>query len=208
MRILLICGCPYHPGGIPAEGAEFLKDSGHTLEICEKFKDADIESAAYDVVILSKSDQESDGAEWQTEPIRQSFIRFVERGGGLLAVHAGTVGGQDSMPLLKLIGCRFLFHPEQCAVTVKPVKNHPVTRGVGPFTVTDEHYYIDMLDPGAEILATAESEIARMPGCFVRAQGAGRVCALTPGHNIEVWREPDFQKLLSNAVLWCGGEVM
>jgi type 1 glutamine amidotransferase len=40
------------------------------------------------------------------------------------------------------------------------------------------------------------------PAGWTRAEGAGRVCVLTPGHNLEVWLHPEFQKLLLNACRW------
>jgi type 1 glutamine amidotransferase len=47
-----------------------------------------------------------------------------------------------------------------------------------------------------------------MPGCFVKGHGKGRVCVITLGHNLAVWHESGFRKLLSNALLWCcGSEV-
>ena len=41
---------------------------------------------------------------------------------------------------------------------------------------------------------------------YVRTQGKGRVCVLTPGHTHDVWGNSHFQVLLENAVRWCGNK--
>jgi len=40
------------------------------------------------------------------------------------------------------------------------------------------------------------------PAGWTRAEGLGRVGVLTPGHNLEVWLHPGFQKLLQNGLNW------
>jgi type 1 glutamine amidotransferase len=124
--------------------------------------------------------------------------------------------------LENLIGCRFLGHPNQCPVTVQPVKPHPVTDGVGIFCETDEHYRIEITAADADILLASysppqgeESKYQDEPyhntpaaihaAGFVRIQGKGRICVLTPGHTPAVWQNPQFQKLLVNALKWAGG---
>ena len=42
------------------------------------------------------------------------------------------------------------------------------------------------------------------PGGWTREEGTGRVCVLTPGHNVEVWLHPIYQALLGNTLRWCG----
>jgi uncharacterized protein len=57
-------------------------------------------------------------------------------------------------------------------------------------------------DPQAEVFLTTTSEHGSQPGGWLRTQGAGRVCVLTPGHNLPVWQHPSFQALLGNALDW------
>ena len=59
-------------------------------------------------------------------------------------------------------------------------------------------------DPHADVFVTTRSEHGSQPGAWRRAEGAGRVAMLTPGHNVEVWLHPSFQALLLNALRWCG----
>ena len=83
--------------------------------------------------------------------------------------------------------------------------NHPVTAGVSPFTIKDEHYFMAMGDQDVDIFMTTHSEHGEQPGGWSRTEGAGRVIVLTPGHNLEVWLHPAYQTLILNTLRWCGG---
>jgi type 1 glutamine amidotransferase len=56
-----------------------------------------------------------------------------------------------------------------------------------------------------DVFAWSHSVHGKQPAGWLRSEGRGRVCALTPGHNLEVWLNPEFQKLLSNALHWAAG---
>jgi type 1 glutamine amidotransferase len=102
------------------------------------------------------------------------------------------------------VGGVFVKHPPQCPVTVEPQVGHPLTAGSAPFTLVDEHYFMELDDPQADIFLTTTSEHGPQPGGWRRTEGEGRVCVLTPGHNLEIWLHPSFQALLRNGLSWCG----
>jgi type 1 glutamine amidotransferase len=97
----------------------------------------------------------------------------------------------------------FVEHPEQCPVTVQPQSPHPLTTGSAPFTLVDEHYVMALDDPHADVFLTTVSQHGSQPGGWTRTAGEGRVCVLTPGHNLDVWLHPSFQTLLRNSLCWC-----
>jgi type 1 glutamine amidotransferase len=226
MRVLLICDDYWHPGQVPIDGVAPLREQGFQFDTISNANDFKSETLSeYPVVLLVKSDQvsQADNASWKTEAVQKAFIAYVENGGGLLAVHSGTVPSKVNSGLELLLGCRFTGHPEACPVTVQPLKPHPVTEGVGMFCEKDEHYRLEILSPDVDILIASYSAAQGTPekykedpgkntpasicpaGC-VRTQGKGRVCVLTPGHLLPVWLNPNFQRTLSNALRWCGGE--
>ena len=89
-------------------------------------------------------------------------------------------------------------------MTYKVCKEHPVTAGVKDFCERDEHYQIDMTAKDAVVLMESTSAAgAPMPAAYVREMGQGRLCNLMPGHVLNVWKNPEFQKLLVNAINWC-----
>jgi type 1 glutamine amidotransferase len=109
------------------------------------------------------------------------------------------------MPVLRgLLGGIFTYHPEQCSVTMVPHVGHPLCTRIDPFTLKDEHYFMALDDPQAEVFMTTKSEYGEQPGAWRHVEGSGRVVVLTPGHNVEVWLHPSFQALLLNTLRWCG----
>ena len=226
MRVLLICDDYWHPGQVPIDGVQPLKEQGFRFDIVTDANDFKPDMlAAYPVVLLSKCDQVSrqDESSWKTEAVQEAFVSYVENGGGLLAVHTGTVAGKHTEKMDRLLGCRFSFHPSNCPVTVQPIKPHPVTEGVGMFRETDEHYRLEILADDVHILIASYSppqgEASKYdedpyhntpewicPAGYVRSQGKGRVCALTPGHLLPVWLNSHYQRTLSNALRWCARE--
>jgi len=222
MRILLICDDYWHPGQISIDGVAPLAKDGYQFDIIANANDFSPDTLKkYSVVLLVKCDQTSqtDDTPWKTETVQKAFVEFVENGGGLVVVHSGTVAGENTEVLDNLIGCRFIDHPNNCPVTVSPVKKHPITDGVEIFCEVDEHYRIDIIADDANILlasySPAQGEKSKykedpyhncpesiQPAGYVRTQGKGKVCVLTPGHNLAVWQNPQFQQLLANTIKW------
>jgi hypothetical protein len=96
---------------------------------------------------------------------------WLEAGGRWFALH-GTSGGKamkterNGRPARMMVkgahhetlGCFFLNHPPISAFDVTVTGDHPVTRGLADrFTVQDELYLIELLDPGkSRVLLTTE----------------------------------------------------
>jgi len=224
-KILLLCDDQWHSGQVAIDGVAPLMKEGFKIDrINDAHNFSSLSLASYSVVLLSKSDEVSGESQksWKNEKVQRLFVEYVEDGGGLLVVHSGVVAGEDTEILDKLIGCRFISHPEQTMVTVAPLKPHPVTCGVEKFQELDEHYRVEILQEDLEILFGAYSpaqgeeskyqtepysnspEYLSLSG-YVRTVGKGRVCVLTPGHNLKVWLNESFQKTLKNALHWCAG---
>ena len=228
LKVLLLCGDYYHPEQTAIDGIEPLKENGFQFDIITNTNDFTPDNLQkYPVVLLCKMDEVSreDRQPWKTEKIQKAFADYVENGGGLLAVHGGIVNSAGlqtgNIPALeKLIGCRFIGHPNSTPVSVQPVKPHQVTEDVAFFCEIDEHYRIEITASDVDILLASYSppqgEVCKYaedpyhntpagiyPAGYVRTQGKGRICVLTPGHNLAVWRNLQFQKLLTNALRWC-----
>lgn len=208
MPTLVLCDDYWHPARVPREGLGALKDQGFAFDWIEDARDWSAERmAAYPLVILTKSNHISsaDQSGWMTDDVQLAFADYVRNGNGLLAIHSGTAGYEEMPVLRSLLGGVFTRHPEQCAVTMEPQTGHPLTTGISPFTLKDEHYFMMMHDSRADIFMTTHSEHGEQPAGWTRTEGSGRVSVLTPGHNLEVWLHPFYQALLLNALRWCGG---
>jgi len=223
MRVLLLCDDYWHPGQVLIDGFAPLKERGFEFDIITDANDFSSDTlASYPVVIISKCDEisQSDKTPWKTLAVQQAFVDYVENGGGLLVVHTGLVAGQHTETLDRLIGSRFSFHPQDCPVTVQPIKPHPIVNGVELFCEIDEQYRLEIISDDVDIFlasysppqgdeAKIESEPYHNSGAwigaagYIRTQGKGRVCVLTPGHHLAVWHNPEYQRVLENAIRWC-----
>jgi len=207
-RVLVLCDDYWHPGETIRDGLEPLGANGWTFDIVD---DASAWSpelmSSYPVTVLAKADNVTaeDRSSWADEAMQQAFIRYVEGGAGLLVLHSGTCYAER--PALRaLLGGAFDHHPKQCPVSVEAVDDgHPLCDGFEPFTAIDEHYHMLLDDAAADVFLTATSEHGSQPGGWTRTLGQGRVCVLTPGHNLDVFLQPGMQTLLENALRWCLG---
>jgi uncharacterized protein len=210
MQSLVICDDTWHPaktvrqGLAPLEGDNFafhwIADAGQWSSECLD---------EYPVVILTKSNNTSstNPAPWMTEEIEQAFLNYVHQGGGLLVIHSGSAGYQETRTLRALMGGVFLEHPPQCPVAVQVRPEHPITTGSAPFAVTDEHYFMAQDDSTVDHFLASISQHGEQSAGWTRLEGKGRVCMLTPGHNPEVWLEPSYQMIIRNALRWCSHEI-
>lgn len=134
---------------------------------------------------------------------------LVEMGGcGYLGVHCGLANiPEEHAAFKKLLKGRFLNHPPQCPVTFTPTAAHPITNGVEPFTVTDEHYFVDVTEAETQVLGRTSSTHGDNIALWAHECGNGRVCGVTPGHSTQVLTHPGYQRLLRNAVLWCTKQI-
>lgn len=95
---------------------------------------------------------------------------WVRGGGKWLCLH-GSVGGKAlkpiegelgmrriaKLPFHDLVGCCFRSHPPHRRFDVQAVSRSALTAGVpDTFSVVDEPYVIELLDPNAEILLTTQ----------------------------------------------------
>lgn len=207
MQILVLADDRYHPARIAHTGLEALGAHDFTFDWVEDGSATITDRlAAYPVVVLVKANNISATNEqpWMTPEIADALRAHVRAGNGLLALHSGTAGYKETPVLRDLLGGLFVRHPKQCPVTVAPQAGHPLTVNSVPFTEVDEHYFMEMTDEPVDCFLQTTSDHGTQPGGWTRAEGDGRVCVLTPGHNVEVWLNPGYQALLRNGLHWCG----
>lgn len=210
IRVFVLCDDFWHPAKIPEQGLAELGSRGFEFDWIENASDFSIgRLAGYPLVILAKSNNVSsaDQTNWMTEEIQAAFKTYVRQGNGLLVVHSGLAGYQEARTLRSMVGGAFTRHPPQCLVTFQPDGKHSLAKHVDSFTLTDEHYFVDLDDHEAQVFLTTTSEHGAQVGGWTRLEGSGRVCAISPGHNLEVWLHPSFQTLLVNALNWCAGQL-
>jgi hypothetical protein len=89
-------------------------------------------------------------------------------------------------------------------------RDHPITRGVRDFVVTDEQHYMEyQLDRRYLLMESVNEDGLNFGDLGTTAaagwayeHGEGRVCYLSPGHLITAMWNPEYEKIQQNAVRW------
>jgi type 1 glutamine amidotransferase len=207
VNVLVLCDDYYHPAGVARCGLQDLAARGfHFVWVEDAGAWSTRLMSLFPAVILTKSNNVSSRNRdaWMTPQAEEAFVDYVRQGGGLLALHSGTADYQETPALRALLGGVFVRHPQQCPVSVVPLPGHPLAEGAVPFTLKDEHYHMAMGEGALDLFVTTSSSHGEQPGGWRRTEGRGRVCVLTPGHNVDVWLHPSYQALVLNALRWVG----
>ena len=170
-----------------------------------------LSTEAWDLILTFKDPIENDQIPtpvWCDEEWTKAlFTNVQENGTGLMILHAALTDMEADHPIVTdMIQSLFITHPMQCPVTMKPIKEHPVTKGINEFTFpeNDEHYVMEMnADADVIMLAETISHNGTHPGMWVKESGKGRICCITPGHTTKNLLCEEYVKLMKNAINWC-----
>ena len=148
---------------------------------------------------------------WITPEQGKAVRRFVENGGAALLYHNVTYISPHNDDFRDVLGAVTLGHPPIRPFKVRITnREHPITRGVRDFIVTDEqHYMVYQKDPKHLLMESVNEDGlawkehgAKAAAGWAYDYGKGRVCYLAPGHLIDVMWNPEYVKLQKNAVRW------
>jgi type 1 glutamine amidotransferase len=185
-----------------------LKDTpGFQVTSLEDLKKlGDVKRTDYDVLLFYGSPASKD--ELQDRAVE----KFVEDGGGVVALHHASAGG--SKEWIRLIGGRFAGHiagTHKLNVVIADDK-HPITKGVEAFTIEDEEYKHTFPDVERHILLKFKErpeksdQKANMDVMWTREVGKGKVVYTCLGHGKEAWESPAWQKLVLQSICWSAGK--
>jgi len=153
---------------------------------------------------------------WMTVEQGKAVKEFVQNGGAALFYHNVTYISPQNQEFRDVLGAVTREHPPLRPFRVKIVnKDHPITRGVNDFVVTDEQHFVKYEKDPKYILMESVNEDGlnwRDAGSSSVAgwaydYGKGRVCYLAPGHVITALWNPEYEKIQKNAVKWLLREI-
>ncbi len=148
---------------------------------------------------------------WITPEQGKAVKEFVSNGGGVLFYHNVTYISPHNDDFRDVLGAVTEEHPPLRPFKVKIVnRDHPITRGVNDFVVTDEqHYMAYQKDPKYLLMQSVNEDGLTFKDLGTSSAagwaydyGKGRVCYLAPGHVITSLWNPEYEKLQKNAVRW------
>ncbi|WP_327086630.1 ThuA domain-containing protein [Nonomuraea sp. NBC_01738] len=133
---------------------------------------------------------------------RTTILDHLDRGGGLLGMHAASICFDDWQGWPRVLGASWNWakshHPPLGWTGVRVAGDHPIVAGLRDFDVVDEVYSdLDVL-PDVTPLATANGQ----PLIWARPVRRGRVVYDALGHDIRSYDNEVHRTLLQRAALW------
>lgn len=154
--------------------------------------------------------------EWMTAEQGEAIQAFVAAGGAALLYHNVTYIAAANPQFRQVLGAATEGHPPLRPYKVQVVNpNHPITRGLSDFVVTDEQHYLVYDLPPEQLLLRSVNEDGltfkelgtQCEAGWAYDYGQGRVCYLAPGHTIPALWNPTYVQIQQNAVRWLLREI-
>jgi hypothetical protein len=152
---------------------------------------------------------------WLVPAQGKAIREFVEAGGSAWFFHNANYISGGNADFRHVEGALFTGHTGFRPYKMKIVADHPITRGVKDFIVTEEqHYLIYDKDPKTVLVRSVNEEGqtyktakygdqgAMCEACWAYDYGKGRVCYMAPGHTIPSLWNPEYIKLQTNTLRW------
>jgi type 1 glutamine amidotransferase len=221
MRAIILSGAgryadPWHPyAETSARLAELVAEAGYDVEVREDV-DAALATLGDDVRLLVVNAADPDGPSPDgpesgadaagTALDESAFDAAIDRGIGILAVHAAAASLRDYPAFERALGARWLsgvsWHPPISEAHVHVVGNHAIVEGLADFTVFDERYtgfrLLDVIEPIAE---HTEGE-GRHPLVWAREFGRSRFVYDALGHDTRSYGSAGHRDLIARSLDW------
>jgi len=185
-----------------------LKDHSEIFE--------DISDWDYDVVVMYNMTQNI------SQKRQDNFKKLLDRGIGFVALHHNMGAFQKWGEFKKISGGKYYLKPtkegevERRGSTYKhdidmeikiADRSHPITRGLKDFVIHDEGYKYCGFEKDNHVLLTTEHAASDKTLAWARRYGKARVCGIMLGHDGKAYANPNFRKLLSQAIQWSVGRL-
>jgi hypothetical protein len=96
----------------------------------------------------------------------------------------------------------FGFYDDQHMQIEVADPEHPITRGLTGWEMTDETYTMDDAGPDSEILLTVDHPRSTRTIAWTRQHKRARVFCLELGHDNSAWSNPHFRALVERGIQW------
>jgi len=176
----------------------------------------DITGWNYDVIVFYNMTQKI------SDKRRGNFIKLLEKGTGVVALHHSIASFQNWPEYEKIIGAKYYLeatrengeehqagtykHDERMKVKVVN-KSHPITKDMSDFVIKDETYKKCTFESDNKVLLTTDNPTSDGPLCWVRKYTNTRVCYIQPGHGPSAYNNKNYRKLVKRAIKWSAGKL-
>jgi len=158
-----------------------------------------------------------------SENARANFLKLLDRGVGLVAMHHAVAAYPGWVEYEKIIGATYSLKKGLVRNGMKfmrPIwkhgvdfnvriadETHPITKGMKGFKIHDESYLGWAHHPGSHVLLTTDQPLNNHRLAWTRFYKKARVMFIQLGHGAHAFRSKDFQTLTAQGIRWAGGRL-
>ncbi len=156
---------------------------------------------------------------WQQISDEQAkvFAGCIREGKPIVALHHSICAYDDWPEYVKIIGGKYFHKPAEIDGKTYPVSSyihdlhfnvkiadqkHPVTKGLKDFEIFDETYKDFYVGPDVTPLLTTDEPTSSPIIGWTKKYGKSRVVTLQSGHDAPTFENPNYRKLLKQAIEW------
>ena len=169
----------------------------------------------FDAIVFSNTNNEG----FDTDTQREAFQEYIRKGGGFMAIHSANASERDWPWYWAMVGGKFIRHaPHQAFDVLVTDPEHPSTSHLpARWTVEDECYYSNQLNPDIHVLLSADMTTVedkgkdeypgetfgqQFPLCWCHQFEGGRQWYTALGHDPWFYEDPLFVRHLRGGLLW------
>jgi type 1 glutamine amidotransferase len=201
----------------------FLQEHGYEIRVEDSPEIYADQATMAGIDLVLQSVTMSEASEDAINGLRAAVVA----GTGLAGWHGGIADSfRASSDYLQLVGGQFATHPSKRPELVvgdqsdnylpyvveltELGRSHEILAGIDDFALDTEQYWV-LHDDLIDVLATTTHPVQPYhpwhrpivsPAIWTREWGAGRVFVSTPGHSLDVLRNPIVRTIIERGVLW------
>ena len=152
----------------------------------------------------------TDEGPWWTGAPKAAMEHLGQTEQGIVVLHHALLAYPDWPLWAEIVGIENrsfdYYHGETMNVYPTAVE-HPITRGLAPWTMVDETYDMADAGEGSEILLTTDHPKSMKTIAWTRSWNRSRVFCCELGHDHVAWQDPNFRTVLERGVQWSVGKL-
>ena len=162
----------------------------------------------YDAVVfyIMPGGAPSDDSPWFGGKPKSAFEHLGETAQGIVMLHHAILAYPDWPVWDAMVGLKNRVitqyqHDETIPVHVA-LPQHPIVRGITPWTILDETYVLHDPGPDSQVLLTTDHPACMRSLAWTRTYRNARVFCYQSGHDHQAYEDASFRSELANGILW------
>jgi hypothetical protein len=143
------------------------------------------------------------------DPIRMFLEGHLGRTGqGIFLLHHGLLSYPQWSIWAEVSGLpsrAFTYHPNQTVTFEVAAPEHPIVRGLRPWTMEDETYRMNEPDAASRVILKAKHPQSLEAIAWTRTFGKSRVFCYASGHDQCAYEHLRFREIVHRGLLWTAG---